>query len=206
MADIGLIVLAAGASSRMGTAKQLLPYRGTTLLEHILHLALNSVCHPVIVVLGANAEQIKPKLTTLDVKIVQNANWSKGLSTSIRVGIEALQAETANLDGVLLALGDQPLISTQFINQLVETFKSSEHLIVASEYAGILGVPALFHHTLIPELLTLTKDAGARFLIQKYRKNTLGILNLQAQWDIDTPIDYKKLLAMPSSTAEYSEY
>lgn len=198
MSDIGVIVLAAGASSRMGTPKQLLPYQGQTLIEHILNMTVASIGQPVIVVLGANADQIKPKLIGMEIRMVDNPNWRSGMSTSIRVGLEALKAEAPNLTGVLFTVCDQPLISTSFINRLVHHFQSSDHLIVASEYAGVLGVPALFDRTLIPELLTLKQDVGAKSLIQRYRQETLGVPNPQGQWDIDTPTDYKQLLAIAS--------
>jgi len=88
--NIGMIILAAGASSRMGTPKQLLPYRGRSFLSHIAEAAVASVCYPVVVVLGANTEQIKPEVSQLPVQVVENKYWAKGMSSSIRSGIKAL--------------------------------------------------------------------------------------------------------------------
>lgn len=87
---IGMIILAAGALSRMGTPKQLLLYRGCSFLSHIVEVALGSVCRPIVVVLGANAAQLKPELSQFPVQVGENSQWAEGMSSSIRVGIEAL--------------------------------------------------------------------------------------------------------------------
>lgn len=194
MSGIGLIVLAAGASTRMGCPKQLLRYQGHSLIQHIVKTVVDSVCNPIIVVLGANAEQIKSELQALPVRVVENPDWATGMSTSIRVGIEVLHTEHPDIAGVVFAVCDQPLTSTRLINQLVENYQTSNAFIVASDYAGILGVPALFHPTLFPELSALQGDVGARSIIQRHLKTTLGILNPEGVLDIDTPTDYQTLL------------
>src|SRR5919202_6946675 len=113
---VGLLILAAGASSRMGTPKQLLPYRGRSFVRHIVEVTIASVCQPIAVVLGANAERIKPEISHLPVQIVENQQWTEGMSSSIRAGLEALLTTNQNLDAVAIALCDQPFFSSQLLD------------------------------------------------------------------------------------------
>ncbi|MGA7933931.1 MAG: nucleotidyltransferase family protein [Kovacikia sp.] len=194
MSAVGLVILAAGASSRMGSPKQLLPYQGQSLIQRIVEIAVNSVCHPVVVVLGAEAKPIQPELAAFDVQVVENLRWSEGVSTSVRSGIEALQMESPPIAAAVICVCDQPFVSTQLINQLVQNYRRSHPLIVASEYAGTLGVPALFHHTLFAELTALSGDIGARKVIQQYAQHTLRVSYPEAAFDIDTPTEYCRML------------
>jgi molybdenum cofactor cytidylyltransferase len=191
---VGLVILAAGASTRMGTPKQLLPYQGQSLIQRTVEMAVNSVCHPIVVVLGAHAARIQPELVAFDVQVIENLCWSEGISTSVRSGVKALQLENPTIEAIVICVCDQPFVSTQLINQLVENYGRSSSLIVASEYAGTLGVPALFHHTLFSELTTLSGDMGAKKIIQQHAQNTLKISCPKGAFDIDTPAAYKQLL------------
>jgi molybdenum cofactor cytidylyltransferase len=139
---IGLMILAAGASTRMGTPKQLLTYRGCTLIRHMAEVAIASVCQPIAIVLGANGERIKPEISQLPIQIVENKEWAEGMSSSIQVGLKALLAMNQNLAAVAIALCDQPFVSSQTLNQLVEAYHLTGKPIIASEYSGTLGVPA----------------------------------------------------------------
>ncbi|MBE9004000.1 nucleotidyltransferase family protein [Fortiea sp. LEGE XX443] len=195
MSDVGLIVLAAGASTRMGTPKQLLRYNQQSLIRHIVEVAIASVCQPVIVVLGAYAELIQPEIDPIQVHIVKNPLWNEGMSTSIRVGMEALNTINPDAEAVVIMLCDQPFVSPQFINQLVEVHQTSGKLIVASEYAYTLGVPALFNRALFAKLTTLSGTAGAKQLIKNYAQEVLAIPFPEGLIDLDTPKDYEQLLA-----------
>jgi molybdenum cofactor cytidylyltransferase len=190
---IGLIILAAGASTRMGTPKQLLAYRGCTLIRHMAEVAIASICQPIAIVLGANAEQIKPEISQLPIPIVENQQWAEGMSTSIRVGLEALLAVNPNLEAVAIALCDQPFVSPQTLNQLVEAYHLTGKPIIASEYSGTLGVPALFSRTLFSELMNLKNTEGAKKLIKKHIHEVFSIPFSEGAIDIDTPNDYEKL-------------
>jgi molybdenum cofactor cytidylyltransferase len=190
---IGLIVLAAGASTRMGTPKQLLLYQGRSFVRHTVEVAVASICQPIIIVLGANAQRIKPEVSHFPVQIVENQQWSEGMSSSIRVGIEALNAVNPELEAVAIALCDQPFISSQIINQLVEAYYLTGKPIVACEYAGTLGVPALFSRTLFPELMALKTSQGAKQIINKHRHEVVGVPFPEGAIDIDTPEDYDQL-------------
>jgi molybdenum cofactor cytidylyltransferase len=196
---IGLIVLAAGASTRMGTPKQLLLYQGRSFVRHAVEVALASVCQPIVVVLGANAQRIKPEINHLPIQIVENQQWSEGMSSSIRVGIKTLNAVNPDLEAVAITLCDQPLISSQLINQLVEAYCLTGKPIVASEYAGTLGVPALFSRALFSELMALKTTEGAKQIIGKHLHEVVGVPFPDGAIDIDTPKDYEQLQVLVNS-------
>ncbi|HEY9675597.1 MAG TPA: nucleotidyltransferase family protein [Waterburya sp.] len=190
---VGLIILAAGASSRMGTPKQLLSYQGRSFIRHMAEVAIASVCQPIAVVLGANAQRIKPEISELPIQIVENQQWAEGMSTSIRVGLEALLAVNQNLEAVVIALCDQPFVSSQTLDQIVEAYHFTGKPIIASEYAGTLGVPALFSRLLFYELMALKSTEGAKQLIKRHIDEVFSIPFADGAIDIDTPEDYEQL-------------
>lgn len=190
---IGQMILAAGASTRMGTPKQLLAYRGCTLIRHMAEVAIASVCQPIVVVLGANAERVKPEISQLPIHIIENQQWEEGMSASIRAGLEALLAVNQNLEAVAIALCDQPFVSPQTLNQLVEAYHLTRKPIIASEYSGTLGVPTLFSGTLFSELMALKSTEGAKKLINKHIHEVFSIPFPEGAIDIDTPNDYEQL-------------
>ncbi|MEG4984775.1 nucleotidyltransferase family protein [Microcoleus sp. BR0-C5] len=191
---IGLIILAAGSATRMGRPKQLLSYQGRSLILHAVEVALASLCQPIIVVLGAYAEQIKPELMPKAVQVVENSQWQEGMSSSIRAGISMLLKTHSKLDAVIISLADQPLVSPQIFNQLIQSYQETQKVIIASKYNETTGVPALFSNALFPELMQLEGDKGAKALIKKYIDTGLILLIPEAAIDIDTPDDYKQLL------------
>ncbi len=193
MSGIGLVILAAGASTRMGRPKQLLEYRGKTLIQHAVNTAVDSLCEPIVVVLGAYDERIKPKIKSFPVTLAPNHNWNKGMSTSLRIGIETLLALSPQLDALVLMLCDQPFVSTPFINQLVKSYNATKQSIVASQYAEVIGVPALFPRTFFPVLSTLKGDQGARQVIKQFIPTVLRVPFPAGAFDIDTPTDYARL-------------
>ncbi|KAF3886025.1 MULTISPECIES: nucleotidyltransferase family protein [Nostocales] len=192
MSDIGLILLAAGASTRMGTPKQLLQYQQHSLIRHMVEVALASVCNPVIVVLGAYAECIRPEVELSNVRIVENDRWAEGMSTSIRCGMEALNEIKPGVEAVVLMLCDQPFVSTQIVNQLVNIFQETDGQIIASEYGGVRGVPALFKRNLFAELLTLNGVAGARQVIKQNAEKVVSFSFPEGIFDLDTRNDYEQ--------------
>ncbi len=118
--NIALVLLAAGGSTRMGTPKQLLSYKGQPLIRHAAQTALDSGCDPVIVVLGCHIGEIRAALDGLNVVVVENTEWDSGMGTSIRAGISA--AEIMGCDGAILALADQPLITAGILKSLMAEY------------------------------------------------------------------------------------
>jgi molybdenum cofactor cytidylyltransferase len=192
--NIATIILAAGASTRMGTPKQLLPYQGCSLLQHTVESAIASVCKPVVVVLGANAQKITSKVNLSSVRVVENPDWHLGMGSSIRRGIISLETYSHTIDAVVITVCDQPFLSPEIINHLVTAYHSTGKTIIACEYADILGVPVLFKHTLFSELITLGEMVGAKKLIKKYEKQVFSIPFPLGIIDIDTLRDYQVLL------------
>jgi len=192
----GLVILAAGASTRMGTPKQLLLNQKRSFLCHVVETAVASICRPIVVVLGAHAEQLKHEVCHLPVQVVENAQWAAGMSSSIRAGIQVISAAPEKIEAVVLLLCDQPFVSPQIINQLVETYHFTGKSIVASAYAETLGVPALFSRTLFSELITLREAEGAKQIIMKHIDQVLSVPFPEGVIDIDTPEDYEQFQTM----------
>ena len=189
-----LILLAAGASTRMGRPKQLLPmYGNRPLLRHVVESALMEPVSPVIVVLGANAAQIAPCLDGLPVRIVVNPDWAEGMGTSLRRGIEELAKCTPPVDSVIVALADQPDILTGHLTKLIETQRTTGRPIIASECEGVRGPPVLFTAKHFPALRALRGDTGARALLREHAHEVAAV-PLPAARDLDTPADYANYL------------
>ncbi|WDD36666.1 nucleotidyltransferase family protein (plasmid) [Nostoc sp. UHCC 0926] len=199
---IAIMILAAGASTRMGTPKQLLLYQGRSFLQYITEMAIASVCQPVVVVLGANAEQIHPQIKQLPVRVVKNLDWACGMSTSIKSGIELLNNLPQKIEAVVITLCDQPFVSHQIINQLVDAYYSEKKPIITCEYAGTLGVPSLFSQIFFSELAALKETSGAKKVINNNLNEVFSIPFPLGNIDIDTPKDYKQLLSITNLPSE----
>ncbi|MGB8168878.1 MAG: nucleotidyltransferase family protein [Chthoniobacteraceae bacterium] len=195
--SVGIVILAAGESARMGAPKQLLEFRGATLLQHAIDCARSIRNAPVAVVLGAHAEQIQMHLKGADVLVVENPEWSAGMGGSLRVGLNALLTAHPTLSSVLFLVCDQPLITAAALGNLIAAQERTGHVIVASEYDGILGVPALFGRELFPQLLALGGGEGARQVIAARRDFAIGVPFPDGTVDIDTPVDYARLRSAP---------
>jgi molybdenum cofactor cytidylyltransferase len=189
----GVVILAAGASTRMGTPKQLLEIGGRTLLVRTIEEALASPAWPVVVVLGAHAEKIRPSLAHLPVLITENAAWSEGMAASIREGITTLQQFSRRLEAAVIALCDQPAFSAATIAQLIATQRTSGRSIVAARYAGRHGAPALFLREHFPALTHLTGETGARALLNDTPGLVASVDLPQFAVDLDTPADLAAL-------------
>ncbi len=192
--NIGIILLAAGESSRFGEPKQLLPYAGQTLLQHGLQVANDSIAHPIIVVLGAHADIIKKEINSGSTQVVVNAEWQEGMASSIRCGITALVGISAFTEGAILMVCDQPYINSTLLNILIETHENSSKPIIACSYAETFGPPTLFHKSIFPELLQLKGDVGARSILLQHINEVEVVLFPEGNLDIDTKADYQKLV------------
>lgn len=194
---VGIIVLAAGASSRMGEPKQLLPFEGETLLKRAVRTALESPCRPVIVVLGSNADGLQEEIEETGALVSVNRAWVEGMSSSIRCGLRSLQATAPNIEAVILMLCDQPLVTSDVIRRLVDAYHENSASLVASAYETegekTCGVPALFSRLLFSELMELRGAQGAKRIIARYRAKAVVIAVPEAAFDVDTPDDYRAL-------------
>jgi molybdenum cofactor cytidylyltransferase len=187
----GIIILAAGSSSRLGQPKQNLAYKGKTLLQRAVETALASICETVVVVLGANTEVIKPTIINYGVEIVENSDWSEGMASSIRTGLKKVLQTNPDVQSVILMLCDQPHVDTYLINLLVAA-KTKEG-ICACGYNDNIGPPVLFDTIYFDELLALTGSDGAKKVMQKHVDKVKEIPFFLGGVDIDTIADYERL-------------
>jgi molybdenum cofactor cytidylyltransferase len=196
MRKIGAVILAAGASSRFGQPKQLLPFHGKTLVRTIIDAACEAGCSPVVVVIGSDSEKIRPELAHLNVINVRNTNWQRGIGSSIRSGVEALTKHAPDIGAILLLVCDQPAVNALFIDRLVATHEATKKDIVASSYADTVGVPALFDRSCFPELLSLGDEAGAKSIILQSPERVAQVAFPEGAMDIDTWEDWQKFNAL----------
>jgi molybdenum cofactor cytidylyltransferase len=190
----GIIVLAAGASTRLGEPKQQLLYKGKTLLQHAVDAAVESMAQLVIVVLGANAEGIKNDITKQGVAVIHNKDWEEGMASSIRAGITELQKLSPGIDDTILMLCDQPFVDAALLNSLMLNKHPTSKPIIACAYNNTVGPPALFDKTYFSALLSLNGQEGAKKLLMKYRDKVFTIPFDKGAIDIDTVEDYAKIV------------
>lgn len=192
MANISILILAAGASSRMkGKAKQLLPWKDTTLLGHAMEQA-REVSDSVTVVLGARAERIQNTIPST-VESIHNPDWESGMGSSISKGVQHILKENPSADGILIMLVDQPLLDAPYLNQLKSEFEKDLSKIKATAYGEKIGVPAIFPKHLFLELTQLNGDIGARQLIKTHKTKTAVLQPEGQEIDIDTIETYNQL-------------
>lgn len=192
--NIGIIILAAGSSSRMGQSKQLLPIQGSTLLERIISIAQALQLGHTVVVLGANEKEHTSVLQNMNIQSVINHEWQKGMGSSLKTGLQHLLPLTPAIDAVIILVCDQPAVTTVYLNALVQYYKENDKPIVASFYSDAPGVPALFDKTIFPELLTMSDAHGAKKIIQKYIESAELIPFPEGAIDLDTPEDYENFI------------
>ncbi len=191
--SIGVILLAAGVSARLGEPKQLLRFRGETLLRRSAKIAL-AASNRVIVTLGARIGILRKEIEDLPVEIVENKNWETGMSSSIKVGLKKFLDDADKMKAIIVMVCDQPFVNENLLGKIITKFQETGSPIVACEYQNALGVPALFHRKLFPELLALDAQTGAKQLIKKYQAQTAAISFPEGAFDIDTPADYENLM------------
>jgi molybdenum cofactor cytidylyltransferase len=187
-----IVILAAGASTRLGRPKQLLPWQGKTLLQHAVETALAIATQPVVVT-GCNADQLVAGVDQTQVHIVFNPGWQQGIASSIRCGLQALLNRTPAPDQVIFMVCDQPFVSPGLLLDLINERQKSHKSIIASSYAGTLGIPALFDKTHFSQLLDLQGDTGAKKIIQQFSEEVASVPFEEGAFDIDTEVEYKKL-------------
>lgn len=198
---IGIIILAAGGSRRLGMPKQLLQLEGRTLLRRAAEAALACQCGPVAIVLGAAFTAVSAELQNLPVAIAENAHWSEGLAGSIQTGLAKLLEIEPALDAVILAPCDQIHLTAGVLTLLVQVHRQSGRPMVASAYAGTIGTPALFAASEFAALRALSGDQGARRLLARASPQVATVPFPGGEQDIDTLADWHRLAASaPAST------
>jgi molybdenum cofactor cytidylyltransferase len=189
---VSAILLGAGESKRMGRDKLLLPWGKRTILEHCLQVLLRSKVKEVIVVLNPQNTVLTNGLGEKRIKVVLNPDYKKGMSGSIRRGIQALNPKS---DGILIALGDMVFLRSRTIDAILRAFRQEKGNIILPSFRGRQGHPVLFHRKYKGELLKLKGDTGGKSIIMKHPEDVL-VIPVKSKGvirDIDTWEEYKKL-------------
>ena len=194
---ISAVLLGAGESKRMGVNKLLLPWGRKTVLEHCFETLHRSKVQEVVIVLNLRNKEIINLFQGLKVKISVNPYSKRGMSTSIRKGLEAIHPRC---DGILIALGDQPFLKTRTINALIRAFDQGKEGIIIPSFQGRHGHPVIFHRRYKRELLNLKGDVGGRSIIERHPGDirVVPIKSVGVVKDIDTWQNYRRELRMKS--------
>lgn len=194
MAEIPLLLLAAGASIRMGQAKQFLPWGEQTLIEYQVQTLLKTG-NPVIAVVGYLSDQVAPVLDKYPLRICINKRWQQGMGSSIAHGIDYLEKEFPEAAGVLITQLDQPLLTISHFEKMLTTFHpGSQQIIVSQSPSGWQGVPVLFDRVYFGDLQSLRGDGGARNIFRTHSQAVQFLEGGDILEDMDTPEAYQMLL------------
>jgi molybdenum cofactor cytidylyltransferase len=193
MSKTGIIILAAGSSTRMGEPKQLMMYKNKTFLQHIIGEAKNANLEPVICVTGYESDLITQSISVMDVDIVYNENWTEGMGTGIAAGIKRLLLTDVN--SVILAVSDQPHVSSELFGKMQQLKEKSGKGIIACSYANTLGTPVLFGKHYFNDLTSLSGNEGAKKILQLNMTDVCSVEFEKGSIDIDTKQDYEKLIS-----------
>jgi molybdenum cofactor cytidylyltransferase len=221
MPNIGAVILAAGESSRLGRPKQLIQFRGKSLVRRTADAASEAGCEPILVVTGSDTtaetsmrtphlnplpfergeekttsralvDLIARELKQTSATLVENENWRRGIGTSIRRGVQSLIDNASNLEAIVVLVCDQPFVDARTIKGLIALREKTNKPLVASAYSGTFGVPALFDCSCFPELLKLSDESGAKSIIVRNRERVAEFPFPQGEIDIDTVADYER--------------
>ena len=196
-----VVVLAAGASRRMGRPKQGLMYHGEPLVKHAVSAALE-VSDRVLVVTGANKEVTEEAIAGMMVTLVHNEDWETGMASSIFAGIEYLEAGEDYDAGVIITTCDQPMLTADHLQALINEMETTGAGIVASVYSQTMATPAIFDRKYFHELKGLKGDRGAKELFVQHASDTRGIAFPGGEIDMDTETDYETLLKMENDPGQ----
>lgn len=191
----GIVILAAGNSSRLGQPKQLLEYKNATLLHNTIKEALLVPNSTIIVVTGSNTELIENGLNFHEIKTCFNSEWESGISTSIAKGLKELLTLYPDCESCIFAVCDQPYLTSNIFKDLIQHYQNDEKGIAASAYSETLGTPVLFNEKYFDELLELQGHEGAKKIINRFIDDVIAVPFEKGNIDIDTIEDYNNLIS-----------
>jgi molybdenum cofactor cytidylyltransferase len=219
MRDVAAVILAAGGSQRMGRAKQLLRVGGRSLVKRAVAAAVAAGCSPVVVVVGARAEEVERELLGSGAAVVRNEGWERGIGSSIRAGVEYLLKDVSPIGrdesgaatgrgttrlcpGLVIMLCDQPLVGAEVLGRLLDAHARGARLVTAAEFDGTLGPPVVVDVSLFAELLALPDDRGAKALWMARPEIVGRVACPEAGVDVDTAGDFERLICEERSGAD----
>jgi molybdenum cofactor cytidylyltransferase len=196
---IGVVVLAAGSSSRLGKPKQLVRFHDKPLLQNVIDHCERFDFISKVIVLGANSEMIKKALKPKAFTLVMNEDWKEGIAGSIRKGVQHSLDLNPDTEHIIFLLSDQPFVTAELLEKLLETHLSEEKKITACFYEDDIGVPAIFSKDMFPLLLKLNGDQGAKKIMKQYQDQVTSIHFEMGHFDVDTPEDQADLIQLESN-------
>ncbi|MFT5772914.1 MAG: molybdenum cofactor cytidylyltransferase [Algoriphagus sp.] len=191
-AKTGIIILAAGESSRLGYPKQIAQYKGITLLQYAIDSALGAKVEKQVLVLGANKDEIKKTFRGDSIPNIPNQDWEKGMASTMQKGLDYLLKFDAP-DQVIIMLCDMPFVDSKLLKKLIAAQKKTGKGIVACEYSDTIGVPILFTKAYFNELKTLSGDEGAKKVAQAHADDCALVKFPMGKVDVDTEEDLRDL-------------
>jgi molybdenum cofactor cytidylyltransferase len=190
---VAALVLAAGASSRLGAPKQLLTRDdGVPLVRHVVDAAHAAGCAPVVVAIGAESSRVADALLGAGAAILRVPDWGDGMGASLAAAARHVGRIAPDVAGVAVLACDQPALDASVIARLVDAWRAGDALVAASAYAGIRGIPAVFDASLRPRLEALVGDAGARALLRDGDVTVSEVPWPDGALDLDTPSDVRR--------------
>lgn len=190
--NIAIVILAAGASKRMGTPKQILSWKKSVLINDVISKGLKCFKH-VYVVLGAHRDIIERKISSKKVTIIENPRWEAGMGTSISEAVTVIEKKEDNINAILFALVDQPLLQVKHYKRLIKSFIECNNNIIATKNNEHIGVPAILGSSYFSKLKKLDGDVGAKGIISSNKEDTWVVDPVGDIVDLDTMDAYKKL-------------
>jgi molybdenum cofactor cytidylyltransferase len=189
--NTGIVILAAGSSERMGAPKQLLPINGISLIKYFIEEAMETLCYPITVVVGAHKARIVPELKDMPISIVDNPSWESGMASSVKMGVVGTYMVSKDIEALIIMTSDMPFVNRHYIKLIRQKgIENPDRDIIASKYSGTFGVPALFRRNILDQLLDLKGDSGAKKVIESNKKKTLFVDFEKGSIDLDTQNDY----------------
>jgi molybdenum cofactor cytidylyltransferase len=177
----------------MGALKQLLAFKGSTLISNVIAQARQARFDRIVVVVGSHGEAVSRAIEQEPVEIAMNHEWSSGMGSSIRAGMKHFHKAPPMPDRIAILLSDQPLVQAHHIDALLDLQASTGAPLVAAEYAGHAGVPAVFGQTMFSFLESLALDTGAKHLLRAGKFDVVTYPLPEAATDLDTPADLAAL-------------
>jgi molybdenum cofactor cytidylyltransferase len=189
--NVGVIILAAGESSRMGFPKQVLPIFGTSMIKHLVHEVLDTPYFPLTVVVGAHKDKIVPELKDIPLSIIDNPTWREGMGGSVKMGLVGTYLASKDIDAVLVMTSDMPHVNAALLRQMVKTAEQHPNKsIVAAAYSKTIGVPVLFKRARFEDILNLKPHEAPKIILQNYKEEVVSVPFELGSVDLDTKQSY----------------
>lgn len=190
---IEVLILAAGASRRLGEPKQLIKYGGTSLIRRIAIESIKAEIGGVTVVTGYEADSIASEISDLNIEVFFNKDWEEGIGASIRNGLEHILKKQPDTNAILITMVDQPFVNAQHLQKIANAYDPARPMIIASAYSGTFGVPVLVDNYYFEKLMELKGDEGGKKIFVQYLKDIVEIPFIDGSIDIDHQEDLAKL-------------